>query len=65
MFTRAWRRGFALAAVQVLGFVQAVQGRALGGTLFAGAILTDLIGALWRVRTSPRSTLPEARVRDS
>jgi hypothetical protein len=65
MFTRAWRRGFALAAIQALGFVQTVQGHALGGMFFGGAILTDLIGALWRVRTAPRSRLPAARVRDS
>jgi hypothetical protein len=65
MFTRAWRRGFMLAGLEILGFIYLRSGRDLGGALVAGALLADLIGALWRVRTAPRSVLPEARVRGS
>lgn len=62
MFTRAWMRGLALAAVEVVGFMQLWAGNAIGGVAIAAAIVTDLIGALWRVRAAPRPTLPAARV---
>lgn len=62
MFTRAWMRGLALAAVEVVGFMHLWAGNAIGGVAIAAAILTDVIGALWRVRAAPRSALPAARV---
>jgi hypothetical protein len=65
MFTRAWGRGIALAGLEILGFMCIGARGDMGGALVAAAILGDLIGALWRVRTAPRSTLPEARVRGS
>ena len=61
MSTRAWMRGITLAAVEVVGIMHLRNGRAIGGLSIMAAILTDLIGALWRVRSSP-STLPRARV---
>lgn len=64
MFTRAWKRGLTLAAVEVAGIMQLGHlghGNASGGVI-AAAILTDLIGALWRVWAAPASTLPRARV---
>jgi len=65
MFTRAWARGITLAGLEILGFMYIGERGDLGGALVAGAILGDLIGALWRVRTAPRTMLPEARVRGS
>jgi hypothetical protein len=65
MFTRAWARGIALAGLEILGFMYIGDRGNVGGLLVAGAILGDLIGALWRVRTAPGSVLPEARVRGS
>jgi len=65
MFTRAWARGIALAGLEIFGFMNIGDRGNLGGILVAGAILGDLIGALWRVRTAPGTVLPEARVRGS
>ena len=64
MFTRAWRRGIALAGREIFGLAY-VGVRYEAGFVAMGAILADLIGGLWRVRTAPRSVLPEARVRGS
>ena len=62
MFTRAWMRGIALAALEIWGIVQLADGEELGGFAVAAAILVDLIGALWRVRVTSRHALPAARV---
>lgn len=62
MFTRAWLRGFALAAIEIAGIMHLWHGRSIGGGVVAAAILSDLIGALRRVRTAPRSELPTARL---
>jgi len=61
MFTRAWLRGIALAALETIGFIQLYAGRP-ARVLVVAAIAADLIGALWRIWAAPRSTLPVARV---
>jgi hypothetical protein len=65
MTTGAWFRGLALAGIEGLGLTHLFGGNAdLGGVLFAGAVVTDVVGALWRARArtvEPR--LPVARVR--
>jgi hypothetical protein len=63
MFTRAWRRGIALAAIEVVGLLHLVAGRELGPLVVIAAIVVDVVGALWRVRTAPRTVLPRARLR--
>jgi len=62
LFTRAWMRGITLAAVELAGVMQLWDGHEIGGLVVAAAILSDVIGALWRVRAAPRSTLPRARL---
>ncbi|HET7499489.1 MAG TPA: DUF2007 domain-containing protein [Kofleriaceae bacterium] len=64
MFTRAWVRGIALAGLEVLGFMYLGVQPEVGGSLVGAAIVTDVLGALWRVRSAARSALPEARVRE-
>lgn len=64
MFTRAWMRGIALAGLEVLGLRYLAAGNALGGAMVASAIVYDLVGAIWRVRAAPRTTLPVARVHE-
>lgn len=63
MFTRAWLRGITLAGLEILGLRELASGNPLGGIMVASAILYDLFGAMWRVRTQPRATLPVARLR--
>jgi hypothetical protein len=63
MFTGAWRRGLSLAALELVGILQAGAGHLAGGALALVAILADVIGALWRIRAAPRPTLPVARLR--
>jgi hypothetical protein len=63
MFTRAWLRGITLAGLEILGLRELASGNPLGGVMVASAILYDLFGAMWRVRTQPRTTLPVARLR--
>jgi hypothetical protein len=65
MFTRAWGRGILLACLELAGLRCAWAHRDLGAALVAAAVLGDVIGALWRVRTAPRSTLPTARLHDA
>lgn len=68
MFTGAWMRGILLAAVEVIGLRQLGDEPArhvIGGVAVAAAILTDVIGALWRVRAAPRADLPAARVHNA
>jgi hypothetical protein len=63
MFTRAWMRGFLLAAFEALGLRYVVLGDPIGGVIVASAVAFDLFGAVWRVRTSPTTQLPVARLR--
>ncbi len=63
--TRAWKRGIALAAVQILGWRHFAAGNVvIASALIAGAVVTDIVGALWEiVRTSAvAADLPPARV---
>ncbi len=54
MSTGAWGRGIAIAALNVAGFVYAVNGDFhLGGWLLFVARFADLLGALWRVWSRP------------
>ena len=59
--TRAWKRGIALAAIQIVGWFRLGAGDAsLGTALVAGAIVVDVIGAIWEIgRTT--SAVPTAR----
>lgn len=61
-FTGAWRRSIAFATVELAGLAALASGYAVGGAAVAGAIVTDLIGALWRIRAAPRPGLPIARI---
>lgn len=65
LFARMWLRGLALAALEIYGFTRVAHDPKLGGALVGGAILTDAIGAVWRIRTAGRSRLPRARVNRS
>ena len=64
MFTGAWGRGLVLAGLEILGIRYLAVGNPLGGVMVASAILFDLVGAIWRVRTAPRAQLPTARIRE-
>lgn len=65
MVSRAPLRGLALAALEILGILRLTQGVSSGAAIVIGAIVTDLFGALWRLRVTPRPALPPARVRRS
>jgi hypothetical protein len=60
MYTRAWFRGIALMGVELLGIRYLGVKPVIGGLIIAAAVVTDLVGALMRVR-SPATTLPAAR----
>lgn len=62
MFTGAWKRGLAFAAVEALGIYYLAHAVAAGGLLVGAAIFVDLFGALARVRT-PAPKLPRAQLR--
>lgn len=54
MSTGAWGRGIAIAALNVAGFVYAVNGDFhLGGWLLFVSRFADLLGALWRIWSRP------------
>lgn len=61
MSTGAWFRGIFLAGVEAYAFTLIVADVPLGWLLFFGAIATDVIGAMWRVRRQT-TQLPIARV---
>lgn len=65
MYSGAWLRGIALAGAEVAGlrYVAGLTHRPIGGLLVVGAVVVDLVGALWRIRATNRPTLPTARVR--
>jgi hypothetical protein len=67
MYARAWMRGVALAAIELVGIGQIGDDRPLGAAMIIGAIAFDLIGALYLVRRRPRGPrpdLPTARLRN-
>jgi hypothetical protein len=64
MSTGAWKRGFALAAVEIVGIRHLAVGHRWGIALVLGAVLVDLVGAIVRVRKrGAPSNLPTARLR--
>jgi hypothetical protein len=63
MFTGAWSRGIALAALELVGIVRIGSGHALGSVAIAAAVAVDVIGAVWRVWSSSETALPVARLR--
>ena len=63
MFTRAWLRGIALGALELIGILQIAAGHRAGTIAIVGAVATDVIGAVWRVWAAPAPVLPEARLR--
>ncbi len=65
MSTRAWLRGIALAGLEVAGFRYVAAGDRLGPVLVIAAIIGDVVGAVWRIRTLSSTQLPVARVRRS
>ncbi len=65
MATGAWKRGLALAAVELVGARHAVAGDRLGVVLIVLAVVADPIGGVVRVRARRRReapALPEARI---
>lgn len=53
MSTGAWKRGFAIAAITVVGFAYLAHDRRVAGWLLFVARFADLFGALWRVWSQP------------
>ena len=62
MFTRAWLRGVALGAVELVGILHIASGHRSGTIAIVGAVAADVIGAVWRVWAAPLRALPEARL---
>ncbi len=62
MFTRAWLRGIALGAVELVGILHVASGHRSGTIAIVGAVAADVIGAVWRVWAAPTRALPEARL---
>ena len=65
MFTRAWKRGFGLAAAEIAGFALLFQGAQgeLGALVVVGCMVLDAIGAVFRVRSRPPPpSLPAMRI---
>jgi hypothetical protein len=64
MSTGAWKRGLALAAVEIVGARHAAAGSRWGVALVAAAVLFDLVGSVIRVRArSGRAALPRATLK--
>jgi len=61
MSTGAWFRGMVLAGVELFSFKLIYYGVDYGLLVFFGAVATDVIGAMWRVRRQT-TQLPIARV---
>lgn len=64
MSTGAWKRGFALAALEIFGIRMLWTGERFGTVIVVGAVVLDLVGAVIRTyrRASPASRLPVARL---
>lgn len=65
MFTGAWLRAGALAAFELVGIMWLSNGDAMGVLIVFMAILGDLVGAVSRIRATPPTGLPIARVHDA
>jgi hypothetical protein len=63
MFARAWLRGLALGAVELIGILQVAAGHRGGTIAIVGAVAADVIGAVWRIWSAQPSPIPEARLR--
>jgi hypothetical protein len=64
MSTGAWKRGIALAAVELVGIRHAAAGSRWGVALVALAIVVDLVGSVMRVRArGARAALPKATLK--
>lgn len=50
MSTAAWKRGIALAALEIIGIRHMVAGNRWGVAIVAAAVLVDLVGSVLRVR---------------
>lgn len=62
--TRAWKRGIALAAMELVGWMRYAAGQTtLGGALIGAAIVLDVVGAIWHVTRPPRSIAPAIALR--
>jgi hypothetical protein len=60
MVTGAWARGLVLAAVEMVGLRYLLLGERFGTAIILAAVISDLTGALWRLRR--QQTLPTARI---
>jgi putative signal transducing protein len=73
LWTGAWGRGLALAALESFGIWQASTGHPLGKIAIASAVLLDICGTIWRrtvqsrasARADTGSAIPPARARDA
>lgn len=66
MTTGAWRRGIALAVLELTGIAVIADGNRLGLAMVAVAVVLDAMGAVLRVRRlRRRSNLPVAQLRGS
>jgi hypothetical protein len=63
MFTGAWSRGIALAALELIGILRVGGGHPLGSLAIAAAVAFDLIGAISRIWSASDRALPVARLR--
>lgn len=64
MSTGAWKRGMALAALEIVGIRHVAAGNRWGVALVAIAIVYDLVGSVLRVRArSANAPLPTARLK--
>lgn len=61
MVTGAWARGIVLAVIELVGIRHLVHGERIGTAIVLAAVVTDLVGGLWRLRAEPN--LPVARLR--
>lgn len=65
MYAGAWKRGVALAAIDILAFRQLVTTFApLAAAIWCASIVVDILGAALQIRAdTPRTTLPRATLR--
>ena len=65
LFAGAWLRACALAAFEMVGVMWLSRGDTLGILMVFTAILVDLVGSVARIRATPPTSLPLARVHDA
>jgi hypothetical protein len=65
LFSGAWKRGLALAALEIYGIRTLWHGHRWGAAVVVAAVLMDLVGSIVRAyqRASPSSRLPVARLK--